>query len=139
MKSIGIAVIGSGRIGTLRASLSAAHPGVNFLAVSDREKHKADILAQRVGANLATTDNLTAINHPSVSAVFVSTPEHDHREAVVQALDERFPGLRFRIVDEQDRVRRHIHFFVGDELVKRLDHPVPRESEVMIVCALSGG
>jgi molybdopterin converting factor small subunit len=58
---------------------------------------------------------------------------------VVRALDERFPGLRFRIVDEQDRVRRHIHFFVGDELVKRLDHRVHAESELMIVCALSGG
>ena len=91
MKSIGIAVIGSGRIGTLRASLSAAHPGVSFLAVSDREQHKADILAQRVGANLATTDNLAAIQHPSVNAVFVSTPEHDHREAVVQALEAGKP------------------------------------------------
>ncbi len=91
MTPIGIAVIGSGRIGTLRASLSAAHPGVNFLAVSDRAQHKADILAQRVGANLATTDNLAAINHPSVSAVFVSTPEHDHREAVVQALEAGKP------------------------------------------------
>ena len=84
-------MIGSGRIGTLRASLSAAHPGVNFLAVSDREQHKADILAQRVGANLATTDNLAAIQHPSVNAVFVSTPEHDHREAVVQALEAGKP------------------------------------------------
>ena len=91
MQSIGIAVIGSGRIGTLRASLSAAHPGVNFLAVSDRQQHKADILAQRVGANLATTDNLAAIQHPSVNAVFVSTPEHDHREAVVQALEAGKP------------------------------------------------
>ena len=85
MQSIGIAVIGSGRIGTLRASLSAAHPGVNFLAVSDREQHKADILAQRVGANLATTDNLAAIQHPSVNAVFVSTPAPRPRGGRAQA------------------------------------------------------
>ena len=35
-KSLGVAVIGSGRIGALRAQLAAGHPGVNFLAVSDR-------------------------------------------------------------------------------------------------------
>jgi malate/lactate dehydrogenase len=33
--NIGIAVIGSGRIGSLRARLSAKHPSVNFLAISD--------------------------------------------------------------------------------------------------------
>ena len=93
MKPIGIAVIGSGRIGTLRASMSAAHPGVNYLVVADKQKHKADILAQKVGANLATTDNLAAINHPEVGAVFVSTPEHDHREAIIQALEASKPVL----------------------------------------------
>ncbi len=92
-KSIGIAVIGSGRIGTLRASLSSAHPGVDFIAVADKQQHKADILAQKVGAHFVTTDNLAAINHPKVGAVFVSTPEHDHREAIVQALEAGKPVL----------------------------------------------
>ena len=63
---IGVAVIGCGRIGSLRASLSATHPGVRFLALSDRERNKAEILAQRTGADLAIDDNETAINHPDV-------------------------------------------------------------------------
>jgi sulfur-carrier protein len=58
---------------------------------------------------------------------------------VLAGLDARFPGLRFRIVDEHDQVRRHIHFFVDAELVKRIDHPVAGREEIMIVCALSGG
>ncbi len=90
-RSVGVAVVGSGRIGTLRASLSAAHPGVTFIAVSDKQKHKADILAQKIGADFVTTDNLAAINHPSVDAIFISTPEHDHRDAVVQALESGKP------------------------------------------------
>jgi len=92
-KQIGVAVIGSGRLGTLRASLASAHPSVNFVAVSDAEQHRADILAQRVGADLSTDDNLAAINNDAVDAVFVSTPENDHRDAVIQALEAGKPVL----------------------------------------------
>lgn len=90
---LGVAVIGCGRIGTLRASLAARYPGVNFLAVSDAEQHRADILAQRTGADFSTDDNLAAITHPDVNTVIVSTPEHDHREAIVQALEAGKPVL----------------------------------------------
>ena len=58
---LGIAVIGCGRIGGLRASLSSTHPSVNFLALSDREQKQADVLAQRTGADFVTTANLAAI------------------------------------------------------------------------------
>ena len=46
-KGLGIAVVGSGRIGTLRASLAAAHPAVRFLAVSDMDLSRARTLADR--------------------------------------------------------------------------------------------
>ena len=85
-KELGIAVVGSGRIGTLRANMATRHPSVNFLALADRDKTKADILAQQTGADLTTGDNYEAISHQKVDAVFVSTPEHDHMEAVLQAL-----------------------------------------------------
>lgn len=88
---IGVAVIGCGRIGGLRAHLSSTHPGVRFLALSDRQQHKADILAQKTGAHLAMTDNDAAIRHPEVDIVFVSTPEHDHRDAIVAALEAGKP------------------------------------------------
>lgn len=88
---LGVAVIGCGRIGGLRASLSATHPSVRFLALSDRERHKADILAQKTGADFVTTDNAAAIDHPEVDIVFVSTPEHDHRESIVAALEAGKP------------------------------------------------
>ncbi len=59
--------------------------------------------------------------------------------AVLEALDLEFPGLRFRIIDEQDRIRTHIRFFVSGEIVDSLAHPLRSEDEVQIVCALSGG
>lgn len=54
-------------------------------------------------------------------------------------LDRRFPGLRFRIVDEQDRVRQHMRIYVGTEPVASLDQPIPEGHEIHILQALSGG
>jgi sulfur-carrier protein len=54
-------------------------------------------------------------------------------------LDRRFPGLRFRIIDEQGRIRRHIKFFVDGVQAQNLDPSLDSAVEVMIVCALSGG
>jgi len=54
-------------------------------------------------------------------------------------LDARFPGFRFRIVDEQGAVRPHIKIFVDADLVRDLHRPVRPDAELMIVGALSGG
>ena len=54
-------------------------------------------------------------------------------------LDARFPGFRFRIVDEQGAVRPHIKIFVDGELVRDLHRLVRPDAELMIVGALSGG
>ena len=35
---------------------------------------------------------------------------------VLADLDRRFPGIRFRVVDEQDRVRQHMRIYVHDVL-----------------------
>jgi molybdopterin converting factor small subunit len=54
-------------------------------------------------------------------------------------LDRRYPGIRFRIINEQDEIRRHIKIFVNREQVRNLATPLGKRDEVMIVCALSGG
>lgn len=59
--------------------------------------------------------------------------------ALLNDLEARYPGIRFRIVDEQDQLRRHMRFFVNGEIVKSLSHPVKAGDEVGIVQALSGG
>ncbi len=57
---------------------------------------------------------------------------------VLADLETRFRGLRFRVIDEQDRIRPHVKFFVGGELADTLDVAVG-EREVQIIAALSGG
>ena len=76
--------------------------------------------------------------------VVVTLPElsPDHApplRAILAALDSSFPGIRFRMVDEQGRVRPHIAIFVGTQAVRDLGTPVPAGTDVMIVGALSGG
>ena len=60
-------------------------------------------------------------------------------DALLADLDRQYPGLRFRIVDEQARLRPHIRVFVDGRLAGGLDRALVTTSEVMIVCALSGG
>jgi molybdopterin converting factor small subunit len=59
--------------------------------------------------------------------------------AVLDDLDRRYPGIRFRMVDEQDRMRPHIRFFVNGEQVFDLSLALRPADEVQIVQALSGG
>ena len=54
-------------------------------------------------------------------------------------LDRRHPGLRFRMIDEQDNLRPHMRLFVNGELVRDLGTAIGPSDEIRIVQALSGG
>ena len=58
---------------------------------------------------------------------------------VLADLDDRFPGIRFRMVDEQNRIRKHMKVFVNDESVRDLETPIAKSDEITIMQALSGG
>jgi molybdopterin converting factor small subunit len=58
---------------------------------------------------------------------------------LMRDLDRQYPGLRFRVIDEQDHIRPHMRFFINGELVRELDHPLAENDEVQLVQALSGG
>ena len=102
-KQIGVAVVGSGRIGAMRAQLAAAHPAVRFLAVSDADPVRARALAEKTGAHVSSGDNLEVISHPEVDAVIVSTSEHEHAEPVLRTAGAVLvPGARApKVVTEE--------------------------------------
>jgi molybdopterin converting factor small subunit len=54
-------------------------------------------------------------------------------------LDRRYPGIRFRMIDEQDAVRPHMRIFVNGEQVFDLHAALGKDDDVFIVQALSGG
>lgn len=83
--------------------------------------------------------------------VLIPTPLHSYTHAgeveargatlaeLLADLDRQFPGIRFRMVDEQDRLRPHMRCFVNKQQVFELSRPLGEGDAVAIVQALSGG
>ncbi len=63
----------------------------------------------------------------------------DTLAALFADLERRYPGLRFRVVDEQDRLRPNMRLFVNGVGVRDLGHRLQASDDVAIVLALSGG
>jgi predicted dehydrogenase len=84
--SIGLGIIGSGRIGTLRARLASGHAAVSGIAVSDLDPANAAKLAALVGGRSHGSDNFSVIDDPNVTAVIVSTSEGDHMAPMLAAI-----------------------------------------------------
>jgi sulfur-carrier protein len=60
-------------------------------------------------------------------------------DALLLDLNRQYPGIRFRMIDEQEKVRRHIRIFINGEQVNNLAQALHAGDEVVIVQALSGG
>lgn len=83
---VGIAVIGCGTIGTLRAVLADEHPSVDFVGVCDIDEDKAKTLAGRIGADAWTTDAVELIRRDEVDCVVVASTEDAHYEPAMAAI-----------------------------------------------------
>ena len=59
--------------------------------------------------------------------------------AVLDDLDARFPGLKFRVIDEQDRVRKHMRLYVGCAETRSVAQALGPGDDLLIFGALSGG
>ena len=60
-------------------------------------------------------------------------------DELLHDLDHRYPGIRFRMINEQDEMRPHVAFFVAGEKTRDLDASLLGSDEVIIMQALSGG
>lgn len=80
---------------------------------------------------------------PTALRSYTQAPEVQARgdtlAAVLMDLERSYPGIRFRMIDEQDSMRPNIRFFINGEQVHALSHPLQAGDEVVIVQALSGG
>ncbi|OGS03470.1 MAG: molybdopterin synthase sulfur carrier subunit [Elusimicrobia bacterium RIFCSPLOWO2_12_FULL_59_9] len=60
-------------------------------------------------------------------------------DELLRELDRRYPGFRFRIVDEQDSIRPHVKITINTEIAGSLDAPLRSDDDVAIIMAFSGG
>lgn len=77
----------------------------------------------------------------SNSLVTIDASVRTVRDALT-ALGSRFPGVVDRVLDERGAVRTHVNVFLNEESIRfmeGLDTPVPEQSNLMIVAAVSGG
>ncbi|MDE2219957.1 MAG: MoaD/ThiS family protein [Gammaproteobacteria bacterium] len=58
---------------------------------------------------------------------------------ILADIERQHQGMRFRMIDEQDRIRPHIRIFVNQREVHTLDEAVGARDEIHLICALSGG
>ena len=58
---------------------------------------------------------------------------------LLRDLDARYPGIRFRMINEQDQLRPHMKIFVNRESINLLDTAVTPDDEIVILQSLSGG
>src|SRR5215467_2924474 len=86
-RGVGLAVIGCGTTGRIRARLARENPGVRWLGLCDLKQDLAAALAADTGADFMTTDFAELIRRPEVTAVIVATDENAHVEPVLAALE----------------------------------------------------
>jgi sulfur-carrier protein len=58
---------------------------------------------------------------------------------VLADLERQFPGFRFRVVDEQDKLRPHMRAFIGQQELRDLQSPLRDTDTLHLIQALSGG
>ena len=83
---VGVAIIGAGSIGTLRAQIAHRHPSVKFLAVCDLVEEKAQTLAEACDADAWSTDPTEVIGRDDVDCVIVASTEDSHFEPAMAAI-----------------------------------------------------
>ncbi|MGQ0595261.1 MAG: MoaD/ThiS family protein [Gammaproteobacteria bacterium] len=59
--------------------------------------------------------------------------------ALMDDLDRQYPGLKFRLVDEQGRLRPHLNVFINQLPIRDLRKRLSADDRIDILAALSGG
>jgi myo-inositol 2-dehydrogenase/D-chiro-inositol 1-dehydrogenase len=83
---VGVAVIGCGSIGSLRAQIAHRHPSVDYLAVCDVVEERARRLADACEADAWASDATELVTSDRVDAVVVASTEDSHYIPAMAAL-----------------------------------------------------
>ena len=87
-KQLGLAVVGCGVVGRMRAQLASDFPGIGWLGLSDTNEALGVTLKEDIGADFFTTDFKELIARPEVDAVIIATSTWAHTEPTLAAVDQ---------------------------------------------------
>ena len=85
-QGIGLAVIGCGTVGRIRAVLAREHPAVEWIGLCDIDADTAKALGEDVAADFVTSDLDELLTRPEVTAVIVATAENEHVAPILAAV-----------------------------------------------------
>ncbi len=86
-KEIGVAIIGCGTIGRVRANLAREHAAIGWLGLCDIDEQLMAGLAAETKADFTTADFRELVARPEVTAVIVATDENAHEAPVLAAVE----------------------------------------------------
>ncbi len=89
--SIGLAIIGCGTVGRIRAVLASEHPAVTWIGLCDIDEATANTLGADIDADFVTTDPDVLLARPEVTAVIVATAENEHVHPILAATERGVP------------------------------------------------
>ncbi|MEP3638175.1 MAG: Gfo/Idh/MocA family oxidoreductase [Paracoccaceae bacterium] len=87
-KEIGLAIIGCGTIGRIRAELARAYPGVGWIGLCDLKSDIGEKLAADIDADFFTNDYRELLKRPEVTATIVATDENFHFDPTMLAVEK---------------------------------------------------
>ena len=61
---------------------------------------------------------------------------------MLEIIEEKYPGIKDYLIDDQGTLRKHVNIFINGEIIKdrkKLTDPITEKDEVYIIQALSGG
>src|SRR5450756_1641408 len=91
MNEIGLAIVGCGTVGRIRAELAREHPSVAWLGLCDVDEEVMGALARDTKADFFTTDFRELLARPEVTAVIVATDETEHVQPVLASVEHGYP------------------------------------------------
>ena len=86
-KELGLAVVGCGVVGRMRATLAKDFPGIGWIGLTDMNQKVGENLKKDIQADFFTTDLKELLNRPEVDAVIVATSTWAHVEPSILAAE----------------------------------------------------
>ncbi|MBT3351482.1 MAG: Gfo/Idh/MocA family oxidoreductase [Nitrospinaceae bacterium] len=85
--SIGLAIVGCGRVGAIRGRCAREYPGTEWIGLCDIDEKKGKKLAEDLDADFFTTDYRKLLKRPEVNASVLATDEEWHARTLFASIE----------------------------------------------------